>query len=141
MSQQPPFIPLFCNAQKQFVPLIESGEKRQTIRSRKRPIKVGDLLYLYTGQRTKSCRKIAESICTKTHDFQISKYQVDLYPRAWIDGELICSLHLKELALRDGFKEVEDFIQFFLQSPKAQTESCVTSFSGQIIKWGMLCKL
>ena len=124
----------------QFIPLIESGEKRQTIRARKRPIKVGERLYLYTGMRTKNCRKIAELICTKTHNFLISKYQVDLYPRAWIDGELICSEHLKELAIRDGFKEVEDFTQFFLTSPKAQTESCVTSFSGQIIKWGMLCK-
>ena len=56
------------NFQKQFVPLIESGEKRQTIRSqRKQPIKVGDLLYLYTGQRTKNCRKLAESICLFAH--------------------------------------------------------------------------
>ncbi|AFY39910.1 hypothetical protein Lepto7376_3736 [[Leptolyngbya] sp. PCC 7376] len=128
------------NFKKQFVPLIESGEKRQTIRCRKRPIKVGERLYLYTGQRTKSCRKIAESICGKTHDFVLSKYQLDDYARIFIDGEQICNAHIRELAFRDGFETVEDFVQFFLTSPKVETKSRVTSFSGQIIKWGMLCK-
>jgi hypothetical protein len=38
--------------QARFAPLVESGEKRQTIRKRrKRPIGVGQTLYLWTGQR------------------------------------------------------------------------------------------
>ncbi len=47
------------NFEKQFVPLIESGQKRQTIRvERKNPIKVGDKLYLFSGLRTKYCYRI-----------------------------------------------------------------------------------
>jgi len=47
------------NFQKQFAAAVESGEKRQTIRAlRKNPIKAGDWLYLYTGQRTKWCRPL-----------------------------------------------------------------------------------
>ena len=47
------------NFQKQFVPLIESGSKWQTIRQTLRA-KEGDRLQLYTGMRTKNCRKIIE---------------------------------------------------------------------------------
>ena len=47
------------NFQKQFAAAVESGEKRQTIRKqRKHPIKLGDKLYLFTGQRTKWCRRV-----------------------------------------------------------------------------------
>lgn len=47
------------NFELRFAGLIESGEKRQTIRAqRKYPIKAGDKLYLYTGVRTKNCRKL-----------------------------------------------------------------------------------
>ena len=128
------------NFQKQFVPRIESGEKRMTIRSRKHPIKEGDRLYLYTGQRTKDCQKIAESICCRTQSIIISKYQLDSYSRVFLDYEQLCAAHVRELAVKDGFQNVEEFFQFFFSSPKVQTKGLVTSFSGQLIKWGMLCK-
>lgn len=42
-----------------FADAVERGEKRQTIRAeRKRPIKVREKLYLYTGLGTKKCRKL-----------------------------------------------------------------------------------
>jgi hypothetical protein len=42
-----------------FRPKIESGFKRHTIRAERAiPIKPGDLLVLYTGMRTRSCRFI-----------------------------------------------------------------------------------
>ena len=47
------------NFQRRFVSKIESGEKRGTIREkRKIPFKVGDPLYLYTGMRTSKCESI-----------------------------------------------------------------------------------
>lgn len=41
---------------------ILSGEKCQTVRAtaRARP---GDRLHLYTGMRTKACRKLGEAVC------------------------------------------------------------------------------
>jgi len=46
---------------------VESGEKRQTIRAvRKRPIKVGDKLHLYSGLRTKKARNLLKEHHRKT---------------------------------------------------------------------------
>ena len=62
------------NYQAQFAPKVESGEKLQTIRARrKRPFKRGDRLYHYTGMRTKSCRKLGESTCVIAMDIVIGK--------------------------------------------------------------------
>ena len=47
--------------QAQFVSLVESGAKRQTIRARRRDgrdPKRGDPLYLFTAMRTTSCRRL-----------------------------------------------------------------------------------
>ena len=47
------------NFKPQFVPLIETGAKQQTIRSpRKRHTQPGEAMQLYTGMRTKACRKL-----------------------------------------------------------------------------------
>lgn len=56
------------NFQKQFAPLVESGEKRQTIRvfGKRRHARPGESLQLYTGMRTKACRKLVDPdpVCT-----------------------------------------------------------------------------
>lgn len=124
---------------KQFVPLIESGAKRQTIRSRKHPIKVGDRLYLYTGMRTQDCTKIAESICIEVERFSLSKY-LHHDPVVHVDYFDLSPTAIADLAFADGFTNQHEFINFFLESPKATKEDGVINFSGQIIKWGVLCK-
>ena len=49
---------------REFAEAVRSGAKRQTIRARrKRPFRIGDVLYLYTGLRTKKCRKLGEAEC------------------------------------------------------------------------------
>lgn len=47
------------NFQQQFAAPIQSREKCQTIRQTRRA-KVGDSIQLYTGMRTKNCRKLVE---------------------------------------------------------------------------------
>lgn len=47
------------NFAPEFADAVASGEKRQTIRQTKRG-KVGDRVQLYTGQRTKACRKLVD---------------------------------------------------------------------------------
>lgn len=125
---------------EQFVPLIESGAKRQTIRSRKHPLKVGDRLYLYTGMRTKNCTKIAESICIETQAFELCMYKLGIAPTVKIDGSPITFQQLNDLAVADGFRNKYELTNFFVDSPKAVREGVFTTFSGQIIKWGLLCK-
>lgn len=52
------------NFKAMFAEAVESGRKRCTIRKRrKRPTKVGETLYIYTGMRTKECRKLREAEC------------------------------------------------------------------------------
>ncbi len=53
-------------------PLVESGAKQQTVRKKsKRPIKAGDRLYLFTGMRTKACRRLLDTECTRVDRIDI----------------------------------------------------------------------
>ena len=64
------------NFQKQFAAIVESGQKRQTIRAYRkggRDPKPGDTLYLYTGMRTKQCRKLGEVRCQSAWPIRIYK--------------------------------------------------------------------
>jgi hypothetical protein len=84
------------NFKAQFVELILSGEKCQTIRKhRVKEINAGDKLYLYTGMRTKNCKKIAEAICTEAYYTHVSEAISENY------------------AQRDGFKNAKECIDFF----------------------------
>ncbi len=48
--------------QKQFVPMVLSGEKRMTIRAiRKRRFKLGDNLYFYANEHGNSRKKLGEA--------------------------------------------------------------------------------
>jgi len=114
------------NFQKQFVPLIESGEKRQTIRkARKHPIKVGETLYLYAGLRTKYVRKIGEYKCKF-----IDKIKIEVLGGIWINGRRTIYYldYLDSFAKSDGFKNWREMIQWFEKYHGL-------SFEGILIKW------
>ena len=59
------------NFKDKFVQNIVIGTKQSTIRQTKR-CKVGDVMQLYTGQRTKYCKKIADAVCVGTAKIHIS---------------------------------------------------------------------
>jgi len=109
---------------KKFAPLVESGIKRQTIRAqRKRPIRTGDKLYLYTGQRTSSCRKLAETIVQSAEHIVIDTNSVV------VGSDPLSTREIFELAQADGFKSKDDFMQYFKHSNQG------LPFIGQLIKW------
>jgi len=107
------------NFQKQFARAVKNGTKKQTIRAyRKNPIKEGDVLYLYTGMKTKNCIKLKEVVCKQTKQFAMK------WDGIFINGK---QLHWKQrikLAKDDGFKCEDDFLDFFDDF-----------FEGQIIYW------
>lgn len=70
----------------QFVPKViaglkhKPGGKRQSIRNfRKRPLKVGEPVYLYFAMRTKWCKKIGESVIKSVQEIRIDENEVTVY--------------------------------------------------------------
>lgn len=107
------------NFQKRFVPKILDGSKPHTIRKRrKRPTKVGDMLYLKTGMRTKQCFEIAQAVCVKIEPIVIHvvdkriEYVVRRDKNSRWYAEL-SRIQIQELALKDGFEMLDDFFNFF----------------------------
>jgi hypothetical protein len=111
------------NFKKQFADLVVSGEKRQTIRPiRKRPIQRGDKLYLYTGMRTKQCRKLKETICKNIWPIIVGIDWIRFYDFCLEYSEMLDTIE------RDGFQRTKDFFEFF-------NKQYGLPFSGVLIRW------
>ena len=109
-----------------FIDKILSGEKRQTIRKaggKWENVKAGDKLTLYTGLRTKECRKLGEAEVESIEDITITKNDSVIINDCYWSYELI-----DELAKKDGFEHVENFLKFF-------HDHYGEKFTGKIIKW------
>ena len=102
------------NFKKQFAPLVEAGIKRQTIRSPRKDCRNphrGEILYLYTGLRTKSARKLLVVECRGSIPIAITENNdVVLGMRE------LGYLEATKLAKADGFDSFEDFLVFFRQN-------------------------
>ena len=97
------------NFRERFVPKILAGTKPHTIRKRrKHPTKVGDILWLYTGMRTKGCKLIAGALCVRVEPIVI-------WPlKRRIAGNIDFSM--TQLAYADGFEGIDDFFAFFART-------------------------
>ena len=94
------------NFQARFIQKILSGTKPHTIRKRrKHPTKVGDILWLYTGMRTKNCKLLAGARCVRIEPIVIWPFEER------IAGNLDFSVN--QLAAGDGFSSLHDFFDFF----------------------------
>lgn len=95
---------------KQFAPLIESGAKRQTIRAKRKDGKnphIGERLHLYTGLRTKSCRKLGEATCINVQEIAIFAAGIVL------SGVWLSTNDQECLARADGFDDFGKMSDFF----------------------------
>lgn len=114
------------NFKKQFAPAVESWEKRQTIRAKRkdgRDPKTGQTLYLYTGLRTKVCRKLGEAICKEVVPTTIEN---DLY--TILGTESLDTPDELALAKADGFDNLSNFYDFFDRTHGLP-------FHGLLIRW------
>lgn len=100
------------NFKAQFAADVESGKKRQTIRAQRRA-GIGDQLQLYTGMRTKKCRKLRDAVCTATYEITIKDRRHYLAVR--LNGELLPTEQAREIAIADGFENLSAFADFFAQ--------------------------
>lgn len=105
------------NFSKRFAPLVETGQKRQTIRKTARGAKRGDTAYLYTGQRTVTCRKLGEGVITEVMRIEIAN-DAGTGPQCAVtlpSGELrrLIGDDLLAFARADGFANTEEFVEWF----------------------------
>lgn len=97
---------------KQFALEVEAGKKRQTIRQEhKRIISEGDALYLYTGMRTKVCRKLGQSTCSLKREVEVKTNGT-----IKLDGTALTQRDAKQFAQADGFSSVEELVGWIDQA-------------------------
>lgn len=114
------------NFQARFAPLVESGEKRQTIRAMRkdgRDPKPGDTLYLYTGMRTKACWKFGEARCKSVERIQIRVANIAVGDRPGSTGS-----QCDAVAVADGFADFGEMLAWFEKTHGLP-------FEGLLIRW------
>ena len=131
------------NFQARFAAAVERGDKRQTIRKRRkdgRDPKSGDTLYLYTGMRTKACRKLGEVKCRTVQWIHIGKFDGERtgFPEvsSLVDGSPVwapdfCRDPLaaeRRFARRDGFRTWQERSDWFEATHGLP-------FEGILIRW------
>jgi len=124
--------------QGRFAGAVASGQKRQTIRPYgKRRFYPGQKLQLYTGMRTKHCRKLADAICTSIRGIVIEDGGVWLACRAvgvCAGGvQEMCRQDAEAQALADGFRSFAEMRAWFQKTHGLP-------FMGQLIEWEPLSK-
>lgn len=123
------------NFKERFAEDVEIGVKRQSVRAHRKDgkphAKVGDMLKLYTGMRTKKCRLLGEAEVVDIADVRIEPTQM------YINGTLLFSALFSrddpmtddEFAQADGFGGFMDMVDFF-------QEVHGLPFEGVVIRWG-----
>lgn len=111
------------NFQGRFADAVQRGEKRQTIRAngKRRHAKPGDKLQLYTGMRTKACRKLRDVVCHDACPILIDRDRIVTFqPQEFLDPEQVARL--------DGFASWADMRAWFEQTHGLP-------FHGAMIRW------
>jgi hypothetical protein len=114
------------NFKAQFADDVESGKKRQTIRQQRRA-RLGDRLQLYTGMRTKKCRKLRDAECMDVVPLMILSDSFGRL-RVVVDGKEIRGGRLDAFVTADGFARRMDMRDFF-------ADQYGLPFLGWLIRW------
>lgn len=114
------------NFKKIYAPKVESGSKTQTIR-RKARAKPGDKLQLYTGMRTKGCRKLMDAVCCAVDSVSITQEAPFFGQPGWWPKDK------NVFAKRDGFQTYADMYEFFKETYGFGEDGYI--FNGYVIMW------
>lgn len=110
------------NFSPQFAEAVAAGRKTQTIRQSARAT-TGRALQLYTGQRTKDCRKLADAVCVDCTSVKLTARGATLGDTSRFPGDR------DDFARADGFEDYAAMWKWF--SERYETHS----FAGYIIRW------
>lgn len=117
----------------QFAAAVTAGTKHQTIRALRksgRHVLPGEAIQLYTGMRTKDCRKLVDPDPVVISVEPISIQQCVDGVQVFLKEERLGPRELTRLAVADGFAGPLEFLTFF-------RETHGLPFNGVLIKWGM----
>ena len=115
----------------QFANSVESGRKIQTIRADRKNghASAGDRLQLYTGMRTKDCRKLRpDPLCLSVEPIKIKLSTATGLTTVIIGGQYLNACQALAFAQADGFDSVEAMGKFF-------QDTHGLPFEGFLIKW------
>jgi len=119
------------NFQSRFAALVANGAKTQTIRKHRkdgRDPQPGDVLYLYTGARTKACRKLRVATCSQVTPIEISERRVKYWPGGDFEMQFQNIRVLMDFAKRDGFLDWAEMEAWFRRTHGLP-------FRGLLIQW------
>lgn len=128
--------------QPRFVGPILLGTKRQTIRGhRRRHARPGEALQLYTGMRTKACRKILveDPVCESVTPIRLTFHRQNGPYTWWLDDKRLNKSEMHQLALADGFTgehsgfAARDMSDFWFERHGAAGDDL--DFEGVLIRW------
>ena len=126
--------------QKQFVAEIQAGKKHQTIRAHRknnRHARVGERLQLYSGLRTKNCRKLFDKdpICNAVDDVEIYIKENGQIEQIVLNGRNLTSIEIEEFAKADGFMPADSLTARDAMSAFFLSYHGTGIFKGSVIKW------
>lgn len=129
---------------KQFIEPIKAGlrlgknrgAKRQTVRAigKRRHARVGEIVQLYYGMRTKQCAQIGVGKCVSSEPIELDLEKGRVLIRT-DDGAIIHDTSrgmgmLDMFARADGFSDWADLVAFWRKEHPG-----IDQFHGQLIKW------
>lgn len=115
------------NFYPRFADHVVSGKKRQSVRTRS--FLPGSPLYLFTGLRTSSCKRLGTGHVTSVRDILIDYRRY--VPVIKIDGVTLSGKGMEEFARKDGFICLDDFMDFF-------SDHYDLPFRGFVIEWALV---
>ena len=99
------------NFQEPFVPLILTGEKCTTIR--RREATVGATAYLFTGMRTKACRRLGQSEIVHCAPILLAYDRHNHEPLIKLGSTFLTTSQQDKLAMQDGFARTREMLAWF----------------------------
>lgn len=123
--------------QAQFADSIADLTKRQTVRGyRKRHARPGEALQLYTGMRTKYCRKIlpVDPVCLDLRHIVLAFAADDAVSQIELDGRMLCRDEVEAFAAADGFGPVDGSARLRMGRFWNRAER-LNSWAGVVVRW------
>lgn len=126
------------NFKAQFAPAVEAGSKLGTIRGRS--AKVGATAYLFTGMRTKACRRLGQGTITACTPITLGFTDSGM-TRVKLGSKNLNQAAIIALAVADGFESPRAMVNWFRETHFSKTELGLGAmgdhdvFSGYLINW------